>query len=346
VVALRAGEIDNFLARPDPRRCVVLIYGPDAGLVSERATALLSAATSNNSDPFAVVPLEGDAIASDPGLLQDEARTFGLFGGRRIVRVRGGSRNFAPALEAVLNDPPDALVLIEAGELRPTSPLRSLCEKSPVAAVIPCYADGERDLMRLVERALKDAGLTIETDAREELMGLLGADRLASRGELDKLALYAQGEGLIGLEDVRAIIADASALVLDDAVDAAAAGEREAALAALRKARTAGVSAAVVLGAAIRHVVNLHRLRLSLDRGGRPAEIIDNARPKIFFRRKPAFERALARFDTSTLEGTIVSLSLANLEARRNFVLANAIAERALLNLARGARSRTSMSSA
>jgi DNA polymerase-3 subunit delta len=346
VVALRAGDIDSFLARPDPRRPVVLIYGPDAGLVSERATALLAATSGDNSDPFAVVPLEGDAIASDPGLLQDEARTFGLFGGRRIVRVRAGSRNFAPALEAVLNDPPNALVLIEAGELRPTSPLRSLCEKSPAAAVIPCYADSERDLLRLVERALKEAGLTIETDAREELMGLLGADRLASRAELDKLVLYAQGEGRIGLDDVRAIIADASALVLDDAVDAAAAGEREAALTALRKARAAGVSATVVLGAAIRHVVNLHRLRLSLDRGGRPGEIIDNARPKIFFRRKPAFERALARFDSASLEGTIVSLSLANLEARRNFVLADAIAERALLNLARGARPRTSMPSA
>jgi DNA polymerase-3 subunit delta len=346
VVALRAGDIDSFLAHPDPRRPIVLIYGPDAGLVSERATALLAAAAGNNSDPFAVVSLEGDANASDPGLLQDEARTFGLFGGRRIVRVRAGSRNFAPALEAVLNDPPDALVLIEAGELRPTSPLRALCEKSSAAAVIPCYADSERDLLRLVERALKEAGLTIETDAREELMGLLGADRLASRGELDKLALYAQGEGRIALDDVRAIIADASALVLDDAVDAAAAGEREAALTALRKARAAGVSATVVLGAAIRHVVNLHRLRLSLDRGGRPGEIIDNARPKIFFRRKPAFERALARFDTASLEGTIVSLSLANLEARRNFTLADAIAERALLNLARGARSRTSMPSA
>ena len=112
-----------------------------------------------------------------------------------------------------------------------------VCEKSPAAAVIPCYADNERDVMRLIERALKDAGLTIEPDAREELMGLLGADRLASRAELDKLALYAQGKGRIGLADVQAIIADASALVLDDAIDAAAAGEREAVLVALRKAR-------------------------------------------------------------------------------------------------------------
>jgi len=340
VVALRAGDIDAFLARPDPRRPVVLIYGPDAGLVSERVAALLAAAADKSGDPFAVVPLDGDAIASDPGLLQDEVRTFGLFGGKRIVRIRAGGRNFAPALEALLADPPPALVVIEAGELRPTSPLRALCEKSPAAAVIPCYADSERDLARLVERALKESGLKIEPEAREELMGLLGADRLASRAELDKLALYAEGEERVGVDDVRAIIADASALALDDVADAAAAGEREAALTALRKARAAGVSATAVLGAAIRHLLQLHRLRLAVDRGGRPGEIIDNARPKIFFRRKPACERALSRLDVAGCVAAILSLSLANLEARRNFALADAIAERALLKLAVGHPSR------
>ena len=345
MVALRAGDIESFLARPDPRRPVILVYGPDAGLVSERVMALLATAAENNNDPFAVVPLDGDALASDPGLLQDEVRTFGLFGGRRIVRIRAGSRNFAPALETLLADPPQALVVIEAGELRPTAPLRALCEKSPAAAVIPCYADTERDLARLIERALKESGLTIDADAREELMGLLGADRLASRAELDKLALYAQGQDRIGIEDVRAVIADASAQALDDVVDAAAAGDREAALTALRKARAAGVSASSILSTAIRHVANLHRLRLSVDRGAHPADIIENAKPRIFFRRKPAFERALARFDSAAFERSIVSLSVASLEARRNFSLADTIAERALLNLARGTKPRSSVPS-
>ena len=41
MVALRGREIDAFLARPDPGRPIVLLYGPDAGLVRERADALL-----------------------------------------------------------------------------------------------------------------------------------------------------------------------------------------------------------------------------------------------------------------------------------------------------------------
>jgi DNA polymerase III subunit delta len=339
VTALRGGEIERFIVRPDTRHPIILIYGPDVGLVSERTAAIIRALASADSDPFGIVPLEGDAIASDPGLLHDEVRTFGLFGKRRIIHLRAGSKNFAAALEPLLKDPPQAAIVIEAGELRPTSPLRAVCEKSTNAAVIPCYVDGVKDLAHLVDRWLLTADVSIDPDAREELIALLGADRLATRSELDKLALYSKSEGRIKLEDVRAIIADASALALDDVVDTAAAGEPDAALRALKKARSAGVSATAVLGAAIRHVATLHRLRLSVEAGEAVSGVIENARPRIFFGRKPKFERALDRFDVSSLEQMMVALSAANLDTRKNPALADPIAERAILRLAYGTSS-------
>ena len=36
MVALKTSEADAFVTRPDPARAVVLVFGPDAGLVSER----------------------------------------------------------------------------------------------------------------------------------------------------------------------------------------------------------------------------------------------------------------------------------------------------------------------
>ena len=117
MTALRTSEVETFLADPDPRRPVILIYGPDLGLVRERADAVVEA-VAPGADPFAVVPLEGDAIASDPGRLIDEARTIGLFGGKRVIRVRAGGKSFNDALETLLENPPtDAIVVIEAGEL-------------------------------------------------------------------------------------------------------------------------------------------------------------------------------------------------------------------------------------
>src|SRR3984885_13801930 len=83
MVALRGKEIDSFLARPDPGRPIVLLYGPDAGLVRERAEALLASAVDDPNDPFSLVRLDGDELSAEPSRLVDEAMTVPLFGGRR-----------------------------------------------------------------------------------------------------------------------------------------------------------------------------------------------------------------------------------------------------------------------
>ena len=54
MTALRTNEIEPFIARPDARP-VVLVFGPDAGLVSERVEALIRASVDDPNDPFALV---------------------------------------------------------------------------------------------------------------------------------------------------------------------------------------------------------------------------------------------------------------------------------------------------
>ena len=45
MTALKAADVDAFVARPDAARPFVLIYGPDSGLVSERAQTIVRAAS-------------------------------------------------------------------------------------------------------------------------------------------------------------------------------------------------------------------------------------------------------------------------------------------------------------
>src|SRR5215510_13326258 len=101
MVALRGKEIDAFLARPDSGRPIILLYGPDAGLVRERADALMASAVDDPNDPFSLVRLDGDELAAEPSRLVDEAMTVPLFGGRRATRVRAGARNFSSGVETL-----------------------------------------------------------------------------------------------------------------------------------------------------------------------------------------------------------------------------------------------------
>jgi DNA polymerase-3 subunit delta len=339
MVALKRTEYDSFCEDPDPRYPVVLIYGPNRGLVSERVSTLLKNVRSTSDDAFSVVVLDGDALASDAGKLSDEARTIGLFGDRRVLHVRAGSRSFADSLKALLADTPkETLVVIEAGDVANKSPLRTLCEASPKCAVIPCYDDDARQIGALIDSAVLRAGLSIDRDAKETLIELVGADRLSTRAEIEKLIFYAVEAKRITLADVRAVIADASALAIDDVVDAAAAGDAKSALRAFGRARAGGTSPATIINAAIRHLSQLHRFALQLEAGESNVEEMLK-RGRVFFRRMDDYKAALRRLGSRSIESALVTLGEAELESRRSADLAAAIAERAILSLAeRGKR--------
>src|ERR1700681_3136065 len=146
MVALKAADVDRFVARPDPGKPIVLVFGPDAGLVRERADALIRSAVDDVRDPFALALLEGDTLADAPERLVEEAHTIPLFGGRRAILVNAGARDFTAAEERLLAAPPggDCRIVIEAGVLKRNAPLLTLCERPPIAAALPCYADSAR----------------------------------------------------------------------------------------------------------------------------------------------------------------------------------------------------------
>src|SRR5262249_44348627 len=189
MVALKVFEIENFLARPN--RPIVLIFGPDAGLVRERAEALVRKSVDDPKDPFQLARLDGDDLSSEPARLLEEANTIPLFDGRRAAWIKAGARNFAPALEALIAAPaPNCRIVIEAGDLKRNAPLRAVCERAKNAAVLPCYPDAVKDLIRLIDEEMGEAGLAISQEARAALIPLLGGDRLASRHEIRKVALF------------------------------------------------------------------------------------------------------------------------------------------------------------
>lgn len=339
MVAVRPGDVEATLSRLDPLRPVVLLFGPDSGLVRERAKAYLARAGEGSSDPFGLIRLDGDEIAGDPGRLVDEAGTIALFGGRRVISVRAGAKKLEPAVEALLATPvSDAIIVIEAGDLKRGAGLRALCEASPRALAIACYADTDRDLSRLIDTMTMEAGIAIERDARAELMSLLGGDRLASRGEIDKLLLYAKGERSITSAHVRAIVGDASSLALDEIADAALAGQMPEMASAYAKAIGEGMRADIVLGSVCRALQALHLMRLGVEGGSSAERMIEGARPAIHFRRKPLIEKALRAWSTERLENALLNLDDALLAARRNAGLGPSIAERALFQLTATAR--------
>src|SRR5260370_38542118 len=103
--------------------------------------------------------------------------TVPLFGGRRAIRVRAGSRSFASGVDTRAETPlKDCRIVIDPGELRPDSPLRKACERARTAVAIGCYPDGERALANLIRDDLRPSCLGVAPGARAGLTTSLSRD--------------------------------------------------------------------------------------------------------------------------------------------------------------------------
>ena len=195
-------RVAAFLQRPDPDIRAVLLYGPDAGLVRERADHLARTVCADLADPFRVADLNGAALVADPARLADKSaatqpdrRSAGC-AGTRCKRWLGTI--FAGYLAEM---PGEALVVAEAAELSSGSALRRAFDGSPHGAAIGCYPDAPRDRAAVIRESLAAHHVSASRDATQYLVDHLGEDRLVTRSELDKLALYVGDGGRVELED-------------------------------------------------------------------------------------------------------------------------------------------------
>ena len=315
----------------------VLFYGTDAGLIFERAAKLAALVAARDSGE--IIRLDDADLDTDPDRLAIELQTIPMFGGSKVVRATAGRRITAAALQPLLEGGTLAATLIvEAGNLKPTDSMRGLFEKSAQAAAVACYADEARDLEGVIAETLKAHGLGITSDAREMLVARMGADRAMSRGEIEKLALYASGKREVDAADVEAIVGDASELAIDRTLNAAASGDAARAVAEFSRAVTAGESPQVLLIALQRHLQRLHRIRTELDAGASFEDVIRQQRPPVHFKQKDALGLQCRIWSSTRLVQALARTSEAAKAARLTSSLEEAITEDLLISLAGAAR--------
>lgn len=338
---ITGAKVEGFLRAPDPAARAILVFGPDEGLVRERALRLAKLVVEDLNDPFRVVELTGSDLKTDPARLADEAASMSFGGGSRVVRIRQAGDQCAPACQSFLNlnTPTEAMVVIDAGDLPPRSKLRKMFETAKNAASIACYADDMRSLPDVIRQTLNRHELSADRDAMSLLVQSLGADRSVTRGELDKLALYMGGPGQVSEADVRAAVGDSAASGIDDVIYSAASGDTTKLETALSRVLSEGTHAVQLVRAAERHFQRLHMARGQMAKGMNSDQATKALRPPIIFKLADAFKMQLNLWPEAKLSRAFEVLTQAEIDCKTTGLPADAICGRALLTIAQAAKS-------
>lgn len=330
---IQPSQVQAFLRDPGKAR-VILLHGEDHGMIRERAEALVRLIAGSLDDPFRVTELPREEIRRLP----DEAAGLSLMGGRRVVRVREATDAAADPVAQTLKGAGTALVVLEGASLAGRSKLRTLLDAAQEGATIGCYPEEGRALEETIRAGLKAVGVGVQSDALTWLAQHLGADRAATRAEIEKLALYVGPGRQVDIDAAMACVGDLAGLSLDDALFAATAGDVATADRALELAMAEGAGAVAVLRAAMGHLQRLHRARLAMEeRRLSPAEAVKTVRPPVFYQKVGLFTRALALWPAPVLAAALAALAEAERACKRTGAPDAVLTRTAVLNLARRA---------
>lgn len=334
---IKSHEFEGLLRRKPLSHSMFVIFGPDRGLVSERAGEIAAVSGVDLKDDFSVIRLEASGLSAQPGRIVEEMQSIGLFGGRRLIWVKG-AMNEKPLIDAlqILSGEAlsDSVLIVEAGDLKKGTGIRKIADASPRIASVACYADDARALNGLIDAELSAGGLRLTPDARALLVSSLGGDRIASRNEIRKLALYCMGGDVIDEHHVREIIGDASAISADEAVDAVLSGDRNQLLHAVEKITHSKTPLFLVLQGCLRQFQLMDQMRAEMDEKKlQPAQVMQTLGRSVHFKRKPVLEKALRTWTAAALQREMNSLQTAILQSRQLSVLDESIALQRLLSL-------------
>ena len=336
---LKPAEVESYLRKPPAALRAALFFGPDLGLVRERAKALAKTVAADLSDAFQVATLTAAQLQEDPARLADEAAQISMLGGRRVVMLSGLGDKQAKLFAEFLEAPPgDALIVAEAGDLGGRSSLVKAFEAGGSAIAVACYADDPRALAGVVQGMVEEAGRKIDRDALDYLVQHLGTDRMITRGEIQKLLLYKGDEpGAIDLDDCEATIGDSSAGSLDDAAFAAFGGDIAGLTEALSKSEQAGESPVAILRVAQKHAQRLHLGIARMSQGNNDPKFVAKSLG-VFWKREDAFLRQLRLWNNERLLRALDYLTQAELDCKTTGMPSEAATGDALLRIARAAQ--------
>ncbi len=330
--SLKAHQVMAFINKPSKTNGIFLFYGPDNGLIYENSKNLVNYLDKNLVGGLSKITLEIDEILTDPSILEQEANSIPMFGGKPCIRVRGANKSLTPTIKLLAEQDLQAIIILEAGNLTLRDSLRAFIEKDKNSLTLPCYADNQQNLSSLIRQSFQKANISIDQNAISTLIGFLGNDREITRREIEKLTLYAMESKTINANEIMLICGDNSTLTIDNIVDNTGTGRVDLLDKNIKQAFAVNIEPQRMLISALNHFSMLRKLRAQMEIENRSAaDILQSHKPRPHFSRKSALEQQLRLWSDQRLALASDRVYQAIAQSRKSATLEASITHRALM---------------
>ena len=335
---LAGAEARRYLAKPDPAKAALVIFGEDAMRVAlKRAEAVVALGGPNADAEMRLTRIPAADLRKDGAALLDAIKASSFFPGARVVVVEDATDGLSSTLQTSFDSwrPGDANIVVTAGNLTGKSTLKTLAEKHFAVMCIGLYDDPPT--REEIEAELTRAGLSkVPSDAMGELLTLSRAlDPGDFRQTLEKIALYKyQDPQPLTPAEIAALAPATMETEAEELLDAVAELQMGSIGPILRRLEGQGVLPVTLCIAGLRHFTTLHLM--ATDPEG-PASGFSKARG--FFKRRDRMMKQAGSWTSRQIEKALSLLVETDMTLRSTSrAPAMAVMERTLIRIARRER--------
>ena len=241
---------------------IALIHGADFGIVEDCAQKIIKMVIPQK-DEFSFIKISKKHLKENPACLLDEGNSISFLGGRKLIWLKEADNSVVSSVEDYLNYiQSDTFLLITSDALQKSSVLRNLVENAPDGLEIACYNDEEKDIRLTILNALREKGLTADTDVLNLLSERLTENRITTLSEIEKLSVYVGNKQGVTIQDVEAVIPKPQSATFDDLCHQTALGKQQEADRILKNLLVNGEAPVTIVRVLISH---FNKLLMAVD---------------------------------------------------------------------------------
>ena len=275
---------------------LILFYGENIGLKDEFKSNL-----KKKYNKFEQLVFNQEEILKNEKLLDDQVNNISMFNDNKIIFISEVSDKIASRIDNIIEEPRNHVKLILFSQnLEKKSKIRSVLEKSKKCGVIPCYQDNHRTLTEYTKEKLKSY-----SGINQEIINLLinnsGLDRKVLFNEIEKIKSLFQNKK-IEHEKILNLLNQQNNLNFDDLRDSCLEGNAESLNKNLGIISINNENIYLYLNSLNQRIQKLSMLIKQNEKDKNINFALDNLKPKVFWKDKPAILRQVKKWNFRKLE--------------------------------------------
>ena len=302
-----------------------LMYGENSGLKKDIKNIIKIAIKPKNNN-IEILTLYESEILDNEENFYNFIYSGSLFANKKIITIFEATDKIIKKISNVFDKSPEnILVIIFSGILEKKSKLRNFFEKSKETICIPCYLDSEKDLEIIAQSEFRKNNISLSRDAINLLIEKSNSDRNNLWNEIGKIKSYSLNKKKLELNEIKSLINFSGDYKSDILVNECLCGNISQYKKIISELYVNTVSQILLLRILSNKAQRLLKMKEQQNKSNNLDNLINNAKPSIFWKEKPLVKKQLSLWSLNELKKMISAINNTELLCKKNPQISKAI---------------------